>query len=158
MSTAYDVRDEVLRAFNDHDLRRLSQHHSPSAVLVGPEGVAEGLEQIVTFYEHLLTAFPDARLTPWYKVTCSEPAVTEWMLAGTHLGPFLLPCGRYLEATGRHIAVRGCCVAHVEDDKVITHQQYYDQLELCSTQRKVPIRRCRYLSPGRRIPAVGRVG
>jgi len=77
MSTAYDVRDEVLRAFNDHDLRRLSRHYSPSAVLVGPEGVAEGLEQIVTFYEHLLTAFPDARLTPWYKATCSEPAVTE---------------------------------------------------------------------------------
>jgi hypothetical protein len=42
MSTAYDIRDELFRAFNDHDLRRLSQYYSPSAILVGPEGVAEG--------------------------------------------------------------------------------------------------------------------
>jgi hypothetical protein len=132
MSTAYDVGDEPFRAFNDHDLGQLSLYYSPSAVLVGPEGVAEGLEQIVTIYEQHLTAFPDARLTPWYKATFSDPAVTEWMLTGTHTGPLLLPCGRYLEGTGRRIAVRGCCVAHVEDDKVVTHQQYYDQLELCS--------------------------
>src|SRR3954449_2984916 len=103
MSTAYDIRDELYRAFNDHDLRRLSQYYSPSAVLVGPEGVVEGLEQIATVYEQLLTAFTDARLTPWYKATCSDPAVTEWMLSGTHMGPLLLPCGRYLEGTGRRV-------------------------------------------------------
>jgi hypothetical protein len=40
--------------------------------------------------------------------------------------------GATWKGPARHIAVRGCCVAHVEDDKVITHQQYYDQLELCS--------------------------
>jgi hypothetical protein len=42
MSTAYDVRDELFRAFNDHDLRQPSLYYSPSAVLVGPEGVVEG--------------------------------------------------------------------------------------------------------------------
>jgi hypothetical protein len=42
MFTAYDVRDELFRAFNDHDLHRLSRYYSPSAVLVGPEGVVEG--------------------------------------------------------------------------------------------------------------------
>jgi ketosteroid isomerase-like protein len=77
MSTAYDIRDELVLAFNDHDLRRLSQCYSPSAVLVGPEGVAEGQEQIATFWEQLLTAFLDARLTPWYKATVSDPAATE---------------------------------------------------------------------------------
>ncbi|PZG23284.1 hypothetical protein C1J01_01195 [Nonomuraea aridisoli] len=132
MSTAHDVMDELFRAFNDHELGQMGLHYSPSAVLVLPEGVAEGREQIVAVYEQHLTAFPDARLTPWYKATLSDPAVTEWMLTGTHMGPFLLPCGRYLEGSRRQIAVRGCCVAHVEDDKVITHQVYYDQLELCS--------------------------
>ncbi|WP_169945315.1 ester cyclase [Microbispora sp. H11081] len=132
MSTAYDVRDELFRVFNDHDLSQLGLYYSASAIWVGPEGMAEGLEQIVTVYEQQLLAFPDARLTPWYKATCSDPAVTEWMLTGTHLGPFLLPCGRYLEGSRRRIAVRGCCVVRVEDGKVITHQVYYDQMELCS--------------------------
>ncbi|GIH51792.1 SnoaL-like polyketide cyclase [Microbispora rosea] len=132
MSTAYDVRDQLFQTFNDHNLGQLGLYYSASAVWIGPEGVAEGLEQIVTVYEQLLAAFPDARLTPWYKATFSDPAVTEWMLTGTHTGPFLLPCGRYLEGSYRQIAVRGCCVAHVEHDRVITHQVYYDQLELCS--------------------------
>ncbi|ETK32770.1 ester cyclase [Microbispora sp. ATCC PTA-5024] len=132
MSTAYDVRDQLFQAFNDHNLGQLGLYYSASAVWIGPEGVAEGLEQIVTVYEQLLVAFPDARMTPWYKATLSDPAVTEWMLTGTHTGPFLLPCGRYLEGSCRQIAVRGCCVAHVEHDRVVTHQVYYDQLELCS--------------------------
>jgi hypothetical protein len=93
MSTAYDVRDEVLRAFNDHDLRRLSQYYSPSAILVGPEGVVEGLEQIATVYEQLLTAFPDARLTPWYKATCSDPAVPNGCSPAPTWGPFFSPVG-----------------------------------------------------------------
>ncbi|GGO21562.1 ester cyclase [Microbispora bryophytorum] len=132
MSTAYDIRDELVLAFNGHDLRRLSQCYSPSAVLVGPEGVAEGQEQIATFWEQLLTAFLDARLTPWYKAAVSDPAVTEWCLTGTHMGPLLLPSGRHLEGTGRQVAIRGCCVLHVENDRIVTHQQYYDQLELYS--------------------------
>lgn len=132
MSTAYDVRDQLFQAFNNHNLDQLGLYYGANAVWIGPEGVAEGLEQIVTVYEQLLAAFPDALLTPWYKATLSDPAVTEWMLTGTHAGPFLLPCGRYLEGSYRQIAVRGCCVAHVEHDRVVTHQVYYDQLELCS--------------------------
>jgi hypothetical protein len=132
MSVAWDIKDRLYDAFNDHDLHRVMAYYGPEAVLVGPEGVAEGREQIASFYEHFITGFPDVRITPWYKVACDDPAVTEWVLTGTHTGPFLLPGGRSVEGTGRHVAVRGCCAARIENNKVIAHQHYYDQLELYS--------------------------
>lgn len=37
-----------------------------------------------------------------------------------------------MEGTGRHITVRATCIAYAENDKIITHREYYDQLELFS--------------------------
>ncbi|GAA1300793.1 hypothetical protein Psi02_27730 [Planotetraspora silvatica] len=132
MSGAWDIKDRLYGAFNDHDIPRVIECYSPDSVLISPEGVAEGREQIATFYEQLIIGFRDVCITPWYKVACDDPAVTEWTLTGTHTGPFLLPCGRHAEGTGRHIAVRGCCAARVENDWIVAHQHYYDQLELFS--------------------------
>ncbi|MGH3390294.1 MAG: ester cyclase [Actinomadura sp.] len=130
--TAWDTKDSLYDAINDHDLRRVVEYYSPAAVLVNPTGVAEGREQIAWFYDHLFKGFPDVRITPWYKVPYDDPAITEWTLTGTLTGPFLLPSGVEVEGTGRHVAVRGACAAYVEDGMVVTHREYYDQLELYS--------------------------
>jgi hypothetical protein len=132
MANAWEIKDQLYEAINGHDLHRILEYYSPGAVLVTPEGIAEGHEQIAWFYEHFFEGFPDLRMTPWYKVACSDPAVTEWMLTGTLTGPLLAPGGHVVEGTGQHIAVRGSCAAHIENDKVITHREYYDQLELYS--------------------------
>lgn len=132
MSTAWEIKDRLYDALNDHDLDRMLEYYSPDAVLVNPAGVMEGHEQISWFYEQLVKAFPDVHVTPWYKVPYDDPAITEWMLTGTLTGPFLLPEGRTVEGTGRQVAIRGVCAAYIENDKVITHREYYDQLELYS--------------------------
>ncbi len=61
---------------------------------------------------------------------------------GTHTGPFLLPDGSELEATGRRITLRGTCASFVEDGKVVTHREYFDQLSCtrsseCISQRTI---------------------
>ncbi|MEZ0075540.1 ester cyclase [Planotetraspora sp. GP83] len=132
MLTAWDVKDRLYNSLNEHDLHRMLEYYRADAVLVTPVGVAEGLEQIAWFYEQYFKAFADLRVTTWYKVACADPAVTEWTLTGTHSGPLLLPGGDVVEGTGRHIAVRGSCAAHVENGKITTHREYYDQLELYS--------------------------
>ncbi|GII56153.1 hypothetical protein Pth03_45420 [Planotetraspora thailandica] len=132
MSVAWEIKKRLYAAFNDHDMPRVVECYSPDGILVSPEGIAEGREQIATFYEHLIVGFSDVKITPWYEVDCDDPAVSEWMLTGTHTGPFLLPCGRYAEGSGNHIAVRGCCAARVDNGKITSHQHYYDQLELYS--------------------------
>jgi limonene-1,2-epoxide hydrolase len=133
MSTLWDIKRRLTDAMNDHDLHRVLEFFSPDAVLVSPIGVAEGREQIAWLYEQFFLGFPDFHLTVWFEVTdCDMPAIVEWTATGTHTGPFLLPDGRELEGTGRHITLRGTCVSFIEDGEIITHREYYDQLELYS--------------------------
>ncbi|WP_432863546.1 ester cyclase [Microbispora rosea] len=130
MPDARLLKQRLHDAFNRHDLDEVIQCHSQDAVLVTPAGVAEGHEQIASYYDDLFRGFPDMRMTVWHTVLCTDPAVTEWLLIGTHTGPFLLPGGQVLERTGRHVAVRGTSTCSVGNDKIISHRMYFDQLEL----------------------------
>jgi hypothetical protein len=122
----------VIRALNDHNVERILQCYSPDAVFVSPFGVAEGHEQIAWYLEHLITSFPDVTMTAWHRVLCGDPRFIEWTMTGTHTGPFLLPDGEMAEGTGRRITLRGCGACAVENGKIVTHRDYFDQLELYS--------------------------
>jgi hypothetical protein len=131
MSTLWEIKRRLADAINAHDVHRVVEFFSPDAVFVSPSGVAEGRDQIAWLYEQYFKGFPDFHLTTWYEVTdTSHPLVVEWTVTGTHTGPFLLPDGRELEGTGRRITVRGTCASFVENGKITTHREYYDQLEL----------------------------
>ncbi|MEO3812713.1 ester cyclase [Sphaerisporangium sp. B11E5] len=131
MGDFWDIKHDLCDAINAHDLDRVLDHYSPDAVYVSPMGVAEGREQIAWLYDQFFTGFPDLRLTSWFEVADSEnPAVTEWTITGTHTGPFYLPDGREVTEMGQHIALRATCSTFVEDGKIRTHREYYDQLEL----------------------------
>ncbi|MGP4104636.1 ester cyclase [Nonomuraea sp. KM90] len=130
MVTGWEIKHRLYRAINAHDVSAVLDNYTPEAVFVAPSGVLEGHEQIAWFWEQLFKAFPDLQQTPWLEVACDDPAVTEWTLTGTHQGPFFLPNGRELEATGRRVAIRGSCIAHVAHGKIVTHREYFDQLEL----------------------------
>ncbi|MFC4587908.1 ester cyclase [Sphaerisporangium corydalis] len=130
MSRSWDIKHDLCDAINAHDLDRVLEFYAPDAVYVAPAGVAEGREQISWLYEQFFRGFPDLHLTAWYEVECDNPAVTEWTITGTHRGPFLLPDGREVEGTGRPITLRATCLSHIEDGKISTHREYFDQLEL----------------------------
>lgn len=131
MSTFWDLKHRLGEAINAHDLQGVLDCYSPDAVYVAPPGMAEGHEQIAWLYEQLFIGFPDLHLTPWFELCDWEnPAVTEWTMTGTHTGPFSLPDGRELAGTGRRISVRTTCSTFVENGKIKTHREYYDQLEL----------------------------
>ncbi|MDH2424613.1 ester cyclase [Sphaerisporangium sp. TRM90804] len=133
MSTYWDVKHRLSDAVNVHDLRAVLACYHPDAVYVTPAGVAEGHDQIAWFYEQVWQAFPDFHLTAWFEAAqCDNPAITEWTYTGTNTGPLLLPDGREFGPTGRRITVRATCGAHVEGDRIATHREYYDQLELYS--------------------------
>ncbi|MFC6081893.1 ester cyclase [Sphaerisporangium aureirubrum] len=131
MTSFWDLKHQLSDAINSHDLQRVLDLYSPDAVYVSPAGVAEGHEQIGWIYEQFFKGFPDLHLTAWFEVEDSDnPAVTEWTITGTQTGPFLLPDGRELEPTGRHIVLRATCSTFVQNGKISTHREYYDQLEL----------------------------
>nr|WP_062339593.1 ester cyclase [Herbidospora sakaeratensis] len=132
MSDPWDIRRRLSDLINAHDMSGLLRMYSPDAVLVAPAGIAEGRDEIAWFYEQAFCAFPDYRQTAWLEVPGDDPMVREWVFTGTHLGNLLLPDGREVEPTGRHITVRAACMTYVVDEMVVTHRDYYDQLELFS--------------------------
>ena len=131
-TTPWEITHRLVEAINAHDLHRVLECYSPDAVLVTPAGLAEGHEQIAWFYEDFFEGFPDFHQTAWFEGAGDDPVSTEWTLTGTHTGPFLLPDGSVMEGTGRHVTVRASCTAHVTNGKIITHREYFDQLELYS--------------------------
>ncbi|GII30527.1 hypothetical protein Pmi06nite_39690 [Planotetraspora mira] len=58
MPDARALKDKLLAAFNAHDLDRVLQCHSRDGVLVTPSGVAEGHDQIASFYEEVFKGSP----------------------------------------------------------------------------------------------------
>jgi hypothetical protein len=130
MSDAYAVVDRLVAAINDHDLEAVTRCYSPQAVGVGPQGMAEGREELASFHTLVWEGFPDVHLSVWEEVACDDAVIIEASVTGTHLGPFLLPGGELLEPTGRSISVRYCWVFTVDEDGIIAQRVYYDQLEL----------------------------
>jgi hypothetical protein len=130
MPDGQDVTDNLLDALNAHDLEEAIGVYKPRAYYASPSGRAEGRQEIGSFFGLLLEAFPDMRTTPWSKVTAEDAELTQWTFTGTHTGPFLMPGGQVLEATGRRVSVRGCDIRTLENGLILTHSIYYDQLEL----------------------------
>ncbi|MFC4112858.1 ester cyclase [Nonomuraea zeae] len=130
MSGHGQIGDALTDAINAHTLDGILRLYSPQAVLVAPGGMAEGHDQIAAYYGHVFDGFPDIGATLWRKITTAGVALYEWTLTGTHLGPFLIPGGGTLDATGRGVVVRACSTATTESDLIVSHQFYFDQLEL----------------------------
>ncbi|WP_182881582.1 ester cyclase [Microbispora sp. H10949] len=133
MSTFWDLKHRLAEAINAHDIPGILSCYSPDAVYVAPSGMAEGHDQIAWIYEQFFTGFPDFHAMAWFELgDCDNPAVTEWTYTGTHTGPLLLPDGQEIGGTGHRVTLRATCSSFVERDKIQTHREYFDQLELYS--------------------------
>ncbi|SDK82970.1 ester cyclase [Nonomuraea jiangxiensis] len=122
--------ERLRKTFNRHDLDGLAETFSPGAVLVAPDGVGQDRDEIASYYGAFLEAFPDSRCTPQSVTISGDTLVAEYTLSGTHKGAYLIPGGGVAEATGRPFLVRACSVSTVENDLIVSHRIFYDQLEL----------------------------
>ncbi|GII92710.1 ester cyclase [Sinosporangium siamense] len=148
MLQASELRDRYLAGFNAHDLDTLLPTFSPRGVTITPEGQAEGREQLAYFLTELWTTFPDLHATVWESIDHTDTTVDEYQLVGTHRGPYPLPDGRIIPATGRPIRVRGCFLCSMEDGFIVSLRVYFDQLELLAQLGWFP-----FPSPGEGINA-----
>ncbi|WP_204054857.1 ester cyclase [Microbispora corallina] len=131
MSNLTGLSDDLINAMNRHDLDGALRCYTEGAVYVSPVGVGEGRDEIASFLGAFLTAFPDVRWTPWSRVVvCGNVLITQWVITGTHHGPFSMPNGEIIEATGRCVNVRGCSLRTMDGDRIAVHCVFYDQLEL----------------------------
>jgi hypothetical protein len=114
-----DVVDQLVTAKNAHDRDALMRCFSADAVLVPPQGVAQGVEEIASFYTVIMGAFPDLHLEVWEKITQGDHVACGIWEEGTHTGPFLLPGGDMLQPTGRRVGVRAAWMFTLENGLIV---------------------------------------
>jgi steroid delta-isomerase-like uncharacterized protein len=83
--------------------------------------VLRGNEELRRFFFELFAAVPDLETTYDIVATSGDAAVVEYHMRGTHLGSF-----QGVDATGKHLELRGCDVMHVEGDLIVRNTAYYD--------------------------------
>lgn len=125
-----DVVDRLVAALNAHDMQACLRCYSDAATMVGPEMQADGHEQIASYHAHVWDAVPDVSMTVWDRISQGDRAAVETTFHGTHTGPFLIAGGQVVEPSGRRVSFHACWVFTIENDLIIAHRLYFDQLEL----------------------------
>ncbi|GII59017.1 hypothetical protein Pth03_74060 [Planotetraspora thailandica] len=129
---AAGVVDRFFAACNAHNSELLGRCFAPHIAAVGPDGEAEGREQVVSYYEVIWMAVPDMRFTVWQTITEGDEVAATALVTGTHTGPLLMPGGESLSGTGRRVGFRCCWVLTVEQRLIVSYHLFYDQLEMYS--------------------------
>ena len=126
MSANSDLLDHYVERYNEGDLDACMQLYAEDAVQRMHDGTFEGLGAIRDRLTRDLVAFPDAR----YVVdSCAEDGdrfADEWTFTGTNTGPFRLPDGTEIPATGKPVEIKGMELVEVRDGKIVVDNLYYD--------------------------------
>lgn len=130
MTDAREVRDKYTTAFNEHDIDALLRTVSPIGVTVTPEGLSQGTEELASYLEQFWEAFPDIRAVVMESFDVDDVTVDELVMVGTHKGPYALPDGQVVTATGRPVSIRCCYVCTIENGLIMSLRLYFDQSEL----------------------------
>jgi ketosteroid isomerase-like protein len=113
-----ETLQEVLDAFNRHDLDAIMAHFAEDAVFESPRGPDpwgtrfEGKAAVREGLAARFTGIPDVHYGDDRHVVCGDRGVSEWLLTGT-------------TTTGERIAVRGCDLWEFRDGLVIRKDSYW---------------------------------
>ena len=126
------LADEMLDAYNRHDVEVLVERHTDDVVWTEPTlpAPARGKEAVAAAMRDTFTAFPDLQVHPdafhVYPDVDDQSAVVTWTLTGTMTGP--LQNG--VPATGRSIRMSGANLARFRDGLISEYTFYYDSLAM----------------------------
>ncbi|ETK36197.1 nuclear transport factor 2 family protein [Microbispora sp. ATCC PTA-5024] len=130
MPDSSELYDEWINALNEHDENRLAACFSPDGVMVTPQCVVEGREQIAWYFQQFFSAFGDFGITVTRRFSCEDGIVAEWRVTGTHTGQLLLPGGTEVSRSDRRISVDGVAAYTMEGGRFVTGRIYYDQMQI----------------------------
>ena len=126
MGVGRDLWNQYVIVDNKHDPAGLASLYASDGVYTYPGGRAEGREAIRTFVEMVQRAFPDIALTTTLVIEEGDTFVAEWTWRAAHTGPFALPDGSELAATGRAVEILGVSVGEVKDGEFTILRDYFD--------------------------------
>jgi steroid delta-isomerase-like uncharacterized protein len=134
--SARDVVNGYFEALGRRDVDAAAGFLDPEVVEeVTGVGVLRGRDEVRKFFDGLMKAAPDMKMTLDRTVREKDTVVAQWRMSGTFTGG---PLFNGVQATGGHIEMRGCDVIEVADGKIVRNTAYQDGLEMARTLGMMP--------------------
>jgi steroid delta-isomerase-like uncharacterized protein len=126
MSANSDLLDYYVERYNEGDLDACMELYAEDAVQRMHDGLFEGKDAIRDRLARDLEAFEDAHYVVDSFVEDGEKFADEWTFTGTNTGPFRLPDGTEVPATGKPVEIKGMELVEVRGGKIVVDNLYYD--------------------------------
>jgi steroid delta-isomerase-like uncharacterized protein len=126
MSANSDLLDYYVERYNAGDLDACMELYAEDAVQRMHDGIFERLDAIRNRLARDLEAFADAKYVVESFVEDGDKFADEWTFTGTNTGPFRLPDGSEVPATGKPVEIKGMELVKVRDGKIVVDNLYYD--------------------------------
>ena len=113
---------EHMESENVHDFHTtMGTFHHPRYELIATGEVHDGEAAVDAYFKESRTAFPDQRNELIALHHADDAVIAEFMLLGTHLGPY-----RGLPPTGRAFECRMAAFFLFEEDRLVCERVYFD--------------------------------
>jgi len=126
MEASRELLDRYVELYNAGDLDACMDLYAEDAVQRMHDGIFEGLDGIRDRLARDLDAFPDAHYVVDSFLDEGDKFADEWTFTGTNTGPFRLPDGTEVPATGNRVEIKGMELVEVRDGKIVVDNLYYD--------------------------------
>jgi predicted ester cyclase len=135
------TRDEYERGiqlYNTGDLEGVVNSYTEDAILVTPDGTAQGRAAILEVLSRDKAAFPERHVTIDVIVEQGDTIASEFTWAATHTGPLVMPDGTEVPPTGKRVEAKGMELVQWRDGKLAVHHMYYDNMALAGQLGLLP--------------------
>jgi steroid delta-isomerase-like uncharacterized protein len=126
MEANRELLDRYVELYNAGDLEACMELYAEDAVQRMHDGIFEGRDAIRDRLARDLDAFADANYVVESFVGEGDKFADEWTFTGTNTGPFRLPDGSEVPATGRRVEIKGMELVELRDGKIVLDNLYYD--------------------------------
>jgi steroid delta-isomerase-like uncharacterized protein len=126
MDANRELLDRYVELYNAGDLEACIDLYAEDAVQRMHDGVFEGTDAIRERLARDLDAFADANYVVDSFVEDGDTFADEWTFTGTNTGPFRLPDGTEVPATGQRVEIKGMELVEVRDGRIVVDNLYYD--------------------------------
>jgi ketosteroid isomerase-like protein len=131
MGLARELMDRGTNAIINGDLEALREIYSADVVATTPDaGTLHGIDEFIAWNKAFVDAFTERGYQPMKLQETDDCAIDQGDFIGTHTKPLQLPDGQSVPPTGRQIRMRSADLATVRDGRIVSHDFYFDQLDL----------------------------
>ena len=130
--------ERYVELYNAGDLDGVMDLYAEDSTQLMPDGTFEGRSAIHDRLAKELASFSDIAHRYVSYVEEGDAFADEWVFAGTHTGPLVLPDGTELPPTGKRVEVKGMELVRVRDGKIVVDNLYYDSLAVAAQLGLLP--------------------